>query len=91
MIEPTMAVFMRMDEEETGIQNGWRRNRNCWVLTYPLDKDTAIRVTQGKGLVPDGTSRCSYRSKPIFPCMGIAPKCLFGLRRCSLLILRFNY
>jgi hypothetical protein len=67
MIEPTMAVFMRMDEEETGIQNGWRRNRNCWVLTYPLDKDTAIRVTQGKGLVPDGTSRCRVnRFSPVW-------------------------
>ena len=30
----------------------------------------AIRLTQGKGLMPDGTSRFSYNGKPIFHYMG---------------------
>lgn len=30
----------------------------------------AIRATQGKGLMPDGTSRFSYKGKPIFHYMG---------------------
>src|SRR4029077_7152769 len=31
---------------------------------------TAIRATQGKGLMPDGTSRFSYKGQPIFHYMG---------------------
>src|SRR5690606_35379797 len=31
---------------------------------------TAIRATQGKGLMPDGTSRFSYKGKPIHHYMG---------------------
>ena len=31
---------------------------------------TAIRATQGKGLMPDGSSRFSYRGQPIFHYMG---------------------
>ncbi|WP_297110367.1 S-(hydroxymethyl)glutathione dehydrogenase/class III alcohol dehydrogenase [uncultured Devosia sp.] len=31
---------------------------------------TAIRATQGQGLMPDGTSRFSYEGKPIFHYMG---------------------
>ena len=31
---------------------------------------TAIRATQGQGLMPDGTSRFSYQGKPIFHYMG---------------------
>ncbi|WP_127143171.1 S-(hydroxymethyl)glutathione dehydrogenase/class III alcohol dehydrogenase [Pelagibacterium montanilacus] len=31
---------------------------------------TAIRSTQGQGLMPDGTSRFSYKGKPIFHYMG---------------------
>ncbi|SNX29241.1 S-(hydroxymethyl)glutathione dehydrogenase / alcohol dehydrogenase [Polynucleobacter meluiroseus] len=31
---------------------------------------TAVRTTQGKGLMPDGTSRFSYQGKPIFHYMG---------------------
>nr|WP_202389153.1 S-(hydroxymethyl)glutathione dehydrogenase/class III alcohol dehydrogenase [Qipengyuania oceanensis] len=31
---------------------------------------TAIRATQGKGLMPDGTTRFSYQGKPIFHYMG---------------------
>src|SRR2546428_1681636 len=31
---------------------------------------TAIRATQGKGLMPDGTSRFSYKGNPIFHYMG---------------------
>jgi S-(hydroxymethyl)glutathione dehydrogenase/alcohol dehydrogenase len=30
----------------------------------------AVRATQGKGLMPDGTSRFSYRQQPIFHYMG---------------------
>ena len=31
---------------------------------------TAIRATQGQGLMPDGTSRFSFKGKPIFHYMG---------------------
>src|SRR5690606_1475954 len=31
---------------------------------------TAIRATQGQGLMPDGTTRFSYKGKPIFHYMG---------------------
>ena len=31
---------------------------------------TAIRATQGKGLMPDGTTRFSYRGEPVFQYMG---------------------
>jgi len=31
---------------------------------------TAIRATQGKGVMPDGTSRFSYKGKPVFHYMG---------------------
>src|SRR6201987_5305011 len=31
---------------------------------------TAIRATQGKGLMPDGTSRFSYKGQPIYHYMG---------------------
>src|SRR5215207_9089332 len=31
---------------------------------------TAIRATQGKGLMPDGTSRFSYRGRPVHHYMG---------------------
>ena len=31
---------------------------------------TAIRATQGKGLMPDGTSRFSYKGEPVFHYMG---------------------
>lgn len=31
---------------------------------------TAIRATQGQGLMPDGTSRFSYQGKPVFHYMG---------------------
>ena len=31
---------------------------------------TAIRATQGKGVMPDGTSRFSYKGKPIYHYMG---------------------
>jgi S-(hydroxymethyl)glutathione dehydrogenase / alcohol dehydrogenase len=31
---------------------------------------TAIRATQGKGLMPDGTSRFSHKGKPIYHYMG---------------------
>ncbi|MGY4572060.1 S-(hydroxymethyl)glutathione dehydrogenase/class III alcohol dehydrogenase [Bradyrhizobium sp. USDA 3256] len=31
---------------------------------------TAIRATQGKGLMPDGTTRFSYKGRPIFHYMG---------------------
>jgi S-(hydroxymethyl)glutathione dehydrogenase/alcohol dehydrogenase len=31
---------------------------------------TAIRATQGQGLMPDGTTRFSYKGKPVFHYMG---------------------
>ena len=46
----------------------------CRQCEYCLNPKTnlcqAIRSTQGKGLMPDGTSRFSLRSKPLFHYMG---------------------
>ncbi len=46
----------------------------CRQCEYCLSRKTnlcqAIRVTQGRGLMPDGTSRFSQKSKPIFHYMG---------------------
>src|SRR3954470_6576219 len=46
----------------------------CRQCDYCLNPKTnlcqAIRSTQGKGLMPDGTSRFSQRSKPLFHYMG---------------------
>src|SRR5580698_5758582 len=41
--------------------------RECKSCTsHKTNLCTAIRTTQGKGVMPDGTSRFSYRGKPIF-------------------------
>lgn len=46
----------------------------CRECEYCLSKKTnlcqRVRVTQGKGLMPDGTSRFSYKGKPIHHYMG---------------------
>ena len=46
----------------------------CRQCEYCLSRKTnlcvAIRGTQGKGVMPDGTSRFSYRGQPIFHYMG---------------------
>src|SRR5277367_1075604 len=46
----------------------------CRQCDYCLSRKTnlcqAIRVTQGRGLMPDGTSRFSQKGKPIFHYMG---------------------
>jgi len=46
----------------------------CRECDYCLNPKTnlcqAIRTTQGQGLMPDGTSRFSYKGKPIFHYMG---------------------
>ncbi|HEX7382012.1 MAG TPA: S-(hydroxymethyl)glutathione dehydrogenase/class III alcohol dehydrogenase [Nevskiaceae bacterium] len=46
----------------------------CGHCEYCLSGKTnlcqAIRATQGKGLMPDGTTRFSYRGRPIFHYMG---------------------
>ena len=46
----------------------------CGVCKFCTSSKTnlcqAIRATQGKGLMPDGTSRFSYQGKPIFHYMG---------------------
>lgn len=46
----------------------------CGSCKFCLSKKTnlcqAIRVTQGQGLMPDGTSRFSFRGKPLFHYMG---------------------
>src|ERR1700742_2015225 len=39
-------------------------------MVSPLYLCTAIRATQGKGLMPDGTSRFSYKGETIFHYMG---------------------
>jgi S-(hydroxymethyl)glutathione dehydrogenase/alcohol dehydrogenase len=41
-----------------------RQCKSC--LSGKTNLCTAIRATQGKGLMPDGTSRFSYKGKPIF-------------------------
>ena len=45
-----------------------RQCKSC--LSRKTNLCTAIRATQGKGLMPDGTSRFSYKSQPIFHYMG---------------------
>src|SRR4030081_4018965 len=45
-----------------------RACKSC--LSRKTNLCTAIRATQGKGLMPDGTSRFSYQGKPIFHYMG---------------------
>src|SRR6059058_3428519 len=45
-----------------------RQCKSC--LSGKTNLCTAIRATQGKGLMPDGTTRFSYNGKPIFYYMG---------------------
>ena len=45
-----------------------RQCKSC--LSRKTNLCTAIRATQGRGLMPDGTSRFSYRGEPIFHYMG---------------------
>src|SRR5215510_1939317 len=45
-----------------------RQCKSC--LSRKTNLCTAIRATQGKGLMPDGTSRFSYKGKPVAHYMG---------------------
>ncbi|WP_294445123.1 alcohol dehydrogenase catalytic domain-containing protein, partial [uncultured Sphingomonas sp.] len=45
-----------------------RQCKSC--LSQKTNLCTAIRATQGKGLMPDGTSRFSYKGRQIFHYMG---------------------
>ncbi|MEI7932696.1 MAG: S-(hydroxymethyl)glutathione dehydrogenase/class III alcohol dehydrogenase [Alphaproteobacteria bacterium] len=45
-----------------------RQCKSC--LSRKTNLCTAIRATQGKGLMPDGTSRFSYKGAPVFHYMG---------------------
>jgi S-(hydroxymethyl)glutathione dehydrogenase/alcohol dehydrogenase len=45
-----------------------RQCKSC--LSGKTNLCTAIRATQGKGLMPDGTSRFSYQGRPVFHYMG---------------------
>src|SRR5881392_1856439 len=45
-----------------------RQCKSC--LSQKTNLCTAIRATQGKGLMPDGTSRFSYKAKPLYHYMG---------------------
>ncbi len=45
-----------------------RKCKSC--LSGKTNLCTAIRATQGQGLMPDGTSRFSYKGQPIFHYMG---------------------
>src|SRR5919199_1090429 len=45
-----------------------RQCKSC--LSRKTNLCTAIRATQGKGLMPDGTSRFSYKGAPIYHYMG---------------------
>src|SRR6202790_4963981 len=45
--------------------------RQCkWCLSRKTNLCTAIRATQGKGVMPDGTSRFSLNGKPVYHYMG---------------------
>jgi S-(hydroxymethyl)glutathione dehydrogenase/alcohol dehydrogenase len=45
--------------------------RNCkFCLSGRTNLCVAIRATQGKGVMPDGTSRFSYKGRPVFHYMG---------------------
>src|SRR5450759_2937625 len=45
--------------------------RQCKMcLSGKPNLGTSGRAREGKGLMPDGTSRCSYKGKPIFHYMG---------------------
>ena len=45
--------------------------RNCkFCLSGRTNLCVAIHATQGKGVMPDGTSRFSYKGKPVFHYMG---------------------
>ena len=45
--------------------------RNCkFCLSGRTNLCVAIRATQGKGVMPDGTSRFSYKGQPVFHYMG---------------------
>ena len=46
-----------------------RQCKSC--LSGKTNLCTAIRATQGKGLMPDGTTRFSYKGAPIFHYMGL--------------------
>lgn len=45
-----------------------RQCKSC--LSGKTNLCTAIRATQGKGLMPDGTTRFSYKGQPVFHYMG---------------------
>src|SRR5271165_5422804 len=45
-----------------------RQCKSC--LSRKTNLCTAIRATQGKGVMPDGSSRFSYKGKPIYHYMG---------------------
>ena len=45
-----------------------RQCKSC--LSRKTNLCTSIRATQGKGLMPDGTSRFSYKGQPVFHYMG---------------------
>src|SRR5271156_4498875 len=45
-----------------------RQCKSC--LSQKTNLCTAIRATQGKGVMPDGTSRFSYKGQPLFHYMG---------------------
>ena len=45
-----------------------RQCKSC--LSGKTNLCTAIRATQGKGLMPDGTSRFSYKGQPVYHYMG---------------------
>src|SRR5438045_6858709 len=45
-----------------------RQCKSC--LSQKTNLCTAIRATQGKGLMPDGSSRFSHKGETIFHCMG---------------------
>jgi S-(hydroxymethyl)glutathione dehydrogenase/alcohol dehydrogenase len=45
--------------------------RECdYCISHKTNLCQAIRTTQGKGLMPDGTSRFSYKGKPVLHYMG---------------------
>ncbi len=54
-----------------------RQCKSC--LSRKTNLCTAIRATQGKGLMPDGTSRFSYKGKPVLHYMGCSTSSNFSV------------
>ena len=68
------AVGSKVTKVNPGDRIALNPSRPCGKCKFCLSGKTnlcqAIRSTQGKGLMPDGTTRFSYKGQPIFHYMG---------------------